>query len=114
MLSEAPSEEEPTTGLLDAYGQDVPLPVCESAERDLGEAFCADVTLTIEGLVLDEPTLVNSSVLSYLAMAVSLIERCPIGREQLLQLLRRSMRQRSIGSLTPRQYVLRYLQQHPP
>ena len=72
------------------------------------------MTLTVEGFVFDEPTLVKSSMLSYLAMVTSLIERRTIGREELLNLLRRSMRQRSIGRLPRREYVLRYLQQHPP
>ncbi len=64
--------------------------------------------------MFDEPTLVKSSMLSYLAMVTSLIERRTIGREELLNLLRKSMRQRSIGRLPRREYVLRYLQQHPP
>jgi hypothetical protein len=72
------------------------------------------VTLTVEGFVFDEPTLVKSSMLSYLAMVTSLIERRTIGREELLKWLRQSMRQRSIGRLPRREYVLRYLQQHPP
>ncbi len=72
------------------------------------------MTLTVEGFVFDEPTLVKSSMLSYLAMVTSLIERRTIGREELLKWLRRSMRQRSIGRLPRREYVLRYLQQHPP
>jgi len=78
------------------------------------EAPGKDVTLTVEGFVFDEPTLVKSSMLSYLAMVTSLIERRTIGREELLNLLRKSMRQRSIGRLPRREYVLRYLQQHPP
>ena len=64
--------------------------------------------------MFDEPTLVKSSMLSYLAMVTSLIERRTIGREELLKWLRQSMRQRSIGRLPRREYVLRYLQQHPP
>jgi hypothetical protein len=64
--------------------------------------------------VLDEPTLVNSAVLSYLASVASLIERRTIGREELLHWLRSSMRQRSIGQSPRREYVLRYLHQHPP
>jgi len=64
--------------------------------------------------VLNEPTLVNSGVLSYLASVASLIERRAIGREELLHWLRSSMRQRSIGQSARREYVLRYLHQHPP
>ena len=68
----------------------------------------------LDGFELEETTLVNSSMLSYLAMIASVIEGRAIGREELLQLLRRSMRQRSFDMLSRRQYVLRYLQQHPP
>ena len=80
----------------------------------LGEASRQDVTLTLEDFVLREHTLVHSSLMSYLAMVASLIEGRAIGREELLQLLRQSMRQRSMGRLSRREYVLRYLQQHPP
>jgi hypothetical protein len=88
--------------------------VDESPLVDRSRAICEHLTLHLDGFVLDESTLVNSSMLSYLAMLTSLLERRPIGREELLQLLRSSLRQRSIGRLPRREYVLRYLQQHPP
>ena len=72
------------------------------------------VKLTLEGFTLDEVTLVNSSVLSYLAMVASVIEGRVISREELLRVLRRSMRQRSFDRLPHREYVLRFLDQHPP
>lgn len=72
------------------------------------------MTLRLEGFVLEEATLVNSSLLSYLAMMASLIERRAIGREELLQLLLKNLRQRSMGRLSRREYVLRYLHEHPP
>jgi len=78
------------------------------------EAPSEDVSLTLEGFTLDEVTLVNSSVLSYLAMVASEIEARVISREELLQTLRRSMRQRSFDRLPRREYVLRFLNQHPP
>ena len=68
----------------------------------------------LEDFALDEATLVNSSMLSYLAMLVSVIEGCVISREDLLNTLRRSMRQRSFDRLPRREYVLRFLDQHPP
>lgn len=78
------------------------------------EAPDVDVRLTLEGLVLDEATLVNSSLLPYLAMVASVIEGRSISAAELLQGLRRSMRQRSIGRRARREYVLAYLNQHPP
>jgi hypothetical protein len=70
--------------------------------------------LRLESVLLEECVLVDSSVLSYLAMIASLIERRWIGRGELLGLLRRSMRQRSIVGLPRHEYVLRNLTQRPP
>lgn len=86
----------------------------ESPSLDRSRAIWEQLTLHLDGFVLDEPTLLNSRLLSYLAMVTSLLERRPIGREELLDLLRSSLRQRSINRLARREYVLRYLQQHPP
>jgi hypothetical protein len=67
-----------------------------------------------EGLLLDEPTLQNSRVLPYVLMVASVLEGRTIHREELLAALRRSLRQRSIGRRPRREYVLRFLNQHPP
>lgn len=81
---------------------------------DCEPAACDDVKLALDGLVLDEATLVNSSLLPYLAMVASVLERRAINVEELLHVLRRSMRQRSFDRLPRREYVLRFLNQHPP
>jgi hypothetical protein len=70
--------------------------------------------LHLDGFVLDEPTLVNSCILPYVRMVASVLEGRTISREELLTALRQSLRQRSIGQLPRREYVLRYLHQHPP
>ncbi len=70
--------------------------------------------MTLEGFTLDEATLLNSSMLPYLAMVASVIEARTIGPEELLHVLRRSMRQRSFDRLPRREYILRFLSQHPP
>jgi hypothetical protein len=67
-----------------------------------------------EGLLLDEPTLLNSRVLPHVLMVARVIERRIIPRAELLATLRKSVRQRSIGGRLRREYVLRYLNQHPP
>jgi hypothetical protein len=72
------------------------------------------VTLPPEGFVLDEPTVVNSHILPYLLIVASLIEGRTICREELIAALRKRMRQHSIGQRPRREYVLRYLNQHPP
>jgi hypothetical protein len=72
------------------------------------------VALPLEGLLLDKPTLVNSRILPYAQMVASVIERRTISRDELIAVLRKSMRQRSMGRRPHREYVLRYLNQHPP
>jgi hypothetical protein len=88
---------------------DVPPPM-DASPSMLWEPF----TLSLDGLVLEESTLVNSPVLPYVRMLASLLEGRTIRREQLIAALCNSLRQRSIGRLPPREYVLRYLNQHPP
>jgi hypothetical protein len=77
-------------------------------------ASSENVALPLEGLLLDEPILVNSRILPYALMVASVIERRTIRREELLATLRKGMRQRSIGRRPHREYVLCYLNQHPP
>jgi hypothetical protein len=68
----------------------------------------------LEELLLDESTLANSPVLPYALMVASVIERRTISRDELIAALRKRMRQRSMGRRPRREYVLRYLNQHPP
>jgi hypothetical protein len=114
----APSSDAPSSDPADSLGQltsaPTPPPTSPPTPPAVEAAACHDLALRLDGFVLDEPTLVNSAVLSYLAMVASFIECRPIGREELLHWLRRSMRQRSIGQSPRREYVLRYLHQHPP
>jgi len=67
-----------------------------------------------EGLLLDESTLRNSRVLPYVLMVASVLEGRTIRREELLVALRNSVRQRSMLRRHRREYVLRFLHQHPP
>ncbi len=73
-----------------------------------------NVTLPLEGFVLDERVLVSSRMLPYVQMVASVIEGRTITREELIAALLKRMRQRSIGRLPHREYILRYLNQHPP
>ena len=85
-----------------------------TASAAFGSLRGADVKLVLDGLALDEVTLVNSSLLPYLAMVATVIEGRTIRSTELLQALRKSMRQRSFDRLPRREYVLRFLNQHPP
>jgi hypothetical protein len=78
------------------------------------EAPCEDTQLVLDSFTLDEATLVNSPLLPYLAMIAGLIEGRVIGCHELLGVLRRSMRQRSLDRLPRREYLLRFLDRHPP
>lgn len=73
-----------------------------------------DARLVLDHFTLDEATLVNSPLLPYLAMVATVIEGRTISCHELLGILRRSMRQRSLDRLPQREYVLRFLDQHPP
>ena len=70
--------------------------------------------LLLDGFTLDEATLVKSPLLPYLAMVATVIEGRTIRADELLNVLLRSMRQRSFDRLPRREYVLRFLKQHPP
>ena len=88
--------------------------VDKSPSVDASPAMLQPLRLHLDGFVLEESTLVNSRVLPYVRMLVSVLEGRAISREQLLAALRTRMRQRSIGRLSGREYVLHYLNQHPP
>ena len=77
-------------------------------------ASSENVALSLDGFVLDEVTLVNSRILPYARMVASVIEGRTVSRDELVATLRKGMRQHSIGRRPRREYVLRYLNQHPP
>lgn len=73
-----------------------------------------DVQLALDGYSLRESIVVKTHTLSYLVMLLRVLEDIVIAPTDLLDQLRQRMRQRSIGSLSRREYVLRYLHEHPP
>ena len=81
---------------------------------DLEETSHTGAKLTLDGFTLDEARLVSSPLLPYLAMVASVIEGRTIRADELLNVLLRSMRQRSFDRLPRREYVLCFLKQHPP
>lgn len=86
----------------------------QSASQEIPQPSTENVTLRLEGVVFDEATLVNSPIVPYACMVASLIEGRTICREDLIAALRKSMRQRSIAYRSRREYVLHYLNRHPP
>jgi len=71
-------------------------------------------TLALEGVSLDEASLVQSPMLEYVQMVASLIEGRCVGRDELVEGLRRTMRQRSLAQRSRTDYILHFLHQHPP
>ena len=88
--------------------------VDEFPSVDPSPAMWEHLALHLDGFVLDEPTLVNSRILPYVQMVASVLEGRTISRVELLTALLKRIRQRSIGRLPRREYVLRYLNGHPP
>ena len=70
--------------------------------------------LLLEGVLLNAASVTNSSMLSYLQMVASVIEGRTIGRNELIQALLTTMRQRSLSTRPRIEYVLDYLNRHPP
>lgn len=94
--------------------EEAPHPTHQRTQVVLGEAPGQHVQLVLDGFTLDEATLVNSSMLPYLAMIASVIEGRSLGAEELFHVLQQTMRQRSLDRLPRREYVLRFHDQHPP
>jgi hypothetical protein len=74
----------------------------------------AAAELRLDGVLVDLSTLTNSPVLPYLRMLVSLIDGIRFSATELLVVLQRALRQHSIARRKRRDYVVRFLRQHPP
>jgi hypothetical protein len=102
--------------------QEAPGPQATSSEeqpRDPWQGKVKDpwqgkVELRLEGVVLCESSLAKSPVLPYVRMVVSLIEGISLSCEEVVRLLRRAMRQHSIAHRRRIDYVLGFLDRHPP
>jgi len=70
--------------------------------------------LRLDGVVLDESSVMNSRMLPHLRMVLRLIEGVRLTCGELVRLLRRALRQRSLAFRTRIDYVLRFLHEHPP
>jgi hypothetical protein len=68
----------------------------------------------LEGVVLDESSVVESPVLPYVRMVVGLIEGVRVSLKQLRDWLCQALRQHSIARRRRPDYVLAFLNQHPP
>jgi len=90
-----------------------PRPTRSSAEH-CGTTRPCRGWLLLEGVRLNAASVVNSPLLPYLQLVASCIERRKIGRDELVQALLRTLRQRSLSARPRTTYVLDYLKRHPP
>jgi len=104
----------PSASPVESARQPPPDPAGPPTRVDLHGPAYEEATLTLSGFTLREATVANSPLLPYLAMVATVLEGRAIRREELLIALQRSMRQRSIDRLPRREYVLGFLEQHPP
>jgi hypothetical protein len=90
----------------------------EPAPPSASEPCSVESPLTIElrldGVVLDESSLVSSPMLPYVRMVLSLIEGVELTCGEVVCLLRQSLRQRRFGARRRIDYILGFLHQHPP
>lgn len=77
------------------------------------ERHC-EAQLRLDGVVLDEPSLLASPTLPYLRMAICLITGVCLNLGELVGLLRRALRQHSIARRRRTDYVLQALHRRPP
>jgi len=91
-----------------------PTPIPSPGRAVPPEAVPPKIELRLEGVVVDEATLRNSPLLPHVLTVVNLLEGLRLALPQLVELLLALLRQRSIGLRRRRDYVLKYLHQHPP
>jgi hypothetical protein len=104
----APSSKAPSERLAASHEN-------EHDNRGLTDLSPTDTwSLELAGVTLTHETLANSPVLTYLCHVVGMIEKRTITRKELLKTLRQSLRQRSLTARARREYVLSYLNEHPP
>jgi hypothetical protein len=72
------------------------------------------IELHLEGVVLTESSLATSPMLPYVRMVVNLIEGVELSCGEVLRLLRKTMRQHSINARSRIDYILDYVNEHPP
>ena len=80
-----------------------------------GTSVANEIPLRLEGECNTKPDLqFDDSMVAHLQMALSLIEHRNVSQNEVIELLRKTMRQRGMGSERRIDYVLRYLTEHPP
>jgi hypothetical protein len=89
-------------------------PLAENAPQPLPAELSAAIELDLNGIILDESSVVNSPMLPYIRTLVWIIDRIRLSQVEVVAWLRKVQRQRSMAYRPRREYVLRFLHQHPP
>jgi len=72
------------------------------------------IELDLNGIVLDESSVVNSPLLPYIRTVIGMIDGVRLSHVEVVAWLREVLRQRSMVYRPRRDYVVRFLHQHPP
>ena len=89
-------------------------PLAENATQPLPAKLLVDIELDLDGVILDESSVVNSPMLPYIRTLIWIIDRIRLSHVEVAGWLRQVLRQRSMACRRRREYVLRFLHQHPP
>jgi len=89
-------------------------PLAENATPPLPAKLPVAIELDLDGVVLDESSVVNSRMLPYIRTLIWIIDGIRLSHVEVVGWLRQVLRQRSMAYRPRREYVLRFLHQHPP
>jgi hypothetical protein len=109
---ESPCEASANTKPLPCAPADSPF--SENATQPVPTELSVDIELDLDGVVLDETSVVNSPMLPYIRTLIWIIDRIRLSQVEVVQWLRQVLRQRRMVYRPRREYVLRFLHQHPP
>jgi len=89
-------------------------PLAENATQPLPAERSVAIALDLDGVVLDDSLLVNSPMLPYIRTLIWMIDGVRLSHVEVVQWLRKIQRQRSMAYRPRREYILRFLHEHPP
>ena len=86
----------------------------ENATLPLPGESPVPLELDLDGVVLDESSIVNSPMLPYIRTLIWILDGIRLSHVEVVQWLLQVQRQRSMAYRSRRDYVLHFLHQHPP
>jgi len=89
-------------------------PLAENATQSVPGELPVAIELAVDGVVLNEASIVNSPMLPYIRTLIWMIDGIRLSQVEVVGWLRQVLRQRSMVYRPRREYVLRFLHQHPP